>query len=365
MSKNLVEPVHLTENDSDIESDIESDADYSDTFNVVGNEKYVHPFTKNEYSVLVEKYLQKDKNILDMDIEYKIHICIYKVILYRDEPYLLYLLNKNENDNIMEFPSYVFNFNSIADSFSTETIELKTGENTEANRFDLEFDDKMFQEVRKYMQGGESIQLESVFRGFHVITSDIPSFPNSEIVVVFDATYLPIDSNHMVSASIYELLCVNKIMEYNLAPYIPKFFIEIQKQNDTLDFHHIVDINHQKYVESPYCLFLCRKDQNGNYVSVSSLEYKDSITSLIFGKINHPYLGSQIMLSHFPLGNVKDPQRILLFSKNKNIAFIEGDMTLDMVLSDDVADYSAVTYFENETQLWAVESISFVEALIQ
>lgn len=365
MSKNLVDNI-TNSSESEYESDYEyedEDESHNENIEVNGNEKYIHPNSQIHYSVLTEKYLQKDNSSLDSEIEYKIHICMYKVMMNREEPYLLYYLQKNDKKEMI-WPFYSFIFKNIPAPLSPRTIKMMTGGDGEENKFDAEFEDQMYAKIRKYMSGGESLDLAKIYRGFHILAPKNPKFPPSELVVVFDASYLPIQNDLFTQVSIYEILCSKKVKDFSIESNVDTFFKEIHNQHDTLDFHHVFNITENKYVESPYCLYLCRKTEQGKWVSISESQYKDPISTLVFSKTKHPLLGNQLMFSNEPLGPFENPQRFLLFSNKKNSAFVEDGMELATLLEDHMPHYSAYTYFENDQQMWAVHSSSFVETIV-
>lgn len=361
ISKNLVDN---DKNDFEYVYDSEEDSEEETEQNIEvnGNEKYIHPTRQLSYSVLTEKYLQKDNGSLDPDIEYKIHICMYKVILTREEPYLLYYLQKNDKKE-MTWPSYSFGFKHVAAPLSPRTVKQMTGGDGYENKFDAEFEDQLYAKIRKYMNGGESIDLAKIYRGFHILAPKNPKYPPSELVVVFDASYLPIENDIFTQVSIYEILCSKKVKDFTIESTVETFFKEIHNQHDTLDFHHVFNMIEKKYVESPYCLYLCKKNEQGKWVSISESQYKDPISTLVFGKTKHPLLGNQLYLSNEPFGSFENPQRFLLFSNRKNTAFVEEGLNLADLLNDHRPHYTAYSFFEDGQQIWSVHSSSFLEAI--
>jgi len=316
-------------------------------------DNYYHSYTQQYYNVVIENHLQKSTEELNQDAQYTIHLCMYKIMLKGAEPYLLYFMQKDSYNSSIEFPKYNFQMKSIEQSLTSN------------NEMEAEFEDLLFQQIRMYMQGGESINIEELYQGFRYFTNPV----SNEIIVFVDATILPIQHAKLFKVSMYELLCSKKVFEIKVNENIPLFFQQIYEKEQIRDFHHVMNVSTGKYVETPYCLFLCSKNTMGNYVSLLKPEkMPNEIATLILGKLQHPVLGPFLLFSNKPQGilfsSYETLRRFLVFSKKENTAFIEGDLKLNEVFSDHSPNYSVITFIENNIQLWAVGSSLFVEEIL-
>ena len=150
-----------------------------------------------------------------------------------------------------------------------------------------------------------------------------------------------------------------------LSPHITQSFLDIYQRENTKDMNHLYDSDKSGYVETPYCLYLCKKDAMGNYVSVNN---KSTVmNSLLFGRINHEIFGNQLIFSNKPQGMLlsssENLRRFLVFSPNNTTAFIENEITKENVLDDNAKNYSAISFMEGSNQLWAVGSSNIVESI--
>ena len=340
------------EYDSESESEGEGEEEGMDI-----EDNYYHSYTQKYYNIVIENHVQKSTEELNQEVQYTIHLCMYKIMMNSVEPYLLYFMQKDSYNSSIEFPKYNFQMKSIAQPLASD--------NNIIGQMDAEFEDLLFQQIRMYMQGGESINIEELYKGFRYFTNPI----SNEIIVFVDATTLPIQYVNLFKVSVYELLCSKKVFEINVNEKIPLFFQQLSENEQIRDFHHVMNISTGKYVETPYCLFLCSKNTMGNYISVAKTEIiQNEIATLILGKIQHPILGSYLLFTNKPqgilFGSYETLRRFVVFSMKENTAFIEGDLKLSEVFSDDSPNYSAITFMENNIQLWAVGSSLFVAEIM-
>ena len=364
-----VEPNSMTTEASNmIDSDSDSDSDISETESEEpissGNETYVHPITHKAYTLMVEKHLQKDTTDLDKDIEYTIYLCMYKVILNSQLPYLLYYSVKNATTNKLEFPSYKFNIGAIDSPLTKETVLEKTGGATESNQMEAEFEDQLLQKIRGYIQGNESLDIEPFYRGFYMIPS-LTEKPVSELVVFIDITNIPAHSPEFIHITPYEMFASKQCNGIEISESMTQPFLDIYKRENTKDMNHLYDSEKGGYVETPYCLYLCKKDAMGNYVSVDNKT--PAMNALLFGRINHETFGNQLIFSNRPQGMLfsssENLRRFLVFSPNSTTAFIENELTKENVFDDDAKNYSAISFLEGANQLWAIGSLMIVESI--
>lgn len=360
-------PINTNENNSDIHNERkeeEDDDDYEESDNESGFGDEL------QYTMKVDTHLQKSTTELNTELQYTIHLCMYNVITDSIEPYLLYFMQKDATNTKIEFPKYTFQMKSIVQPLTSDNVQYMKGGNTEIDGFEAEFEDLLFQQIRMYMQGGESIQIGELYQGFcHYLAPAVAPAEASELIVFVNTSTLPIQHAHLFKVSVYELLCSKKVFEMNINETIPAFFQHIYNKERTRDLHHILNVQTEEYVETPYCLYLCTKDTMGNYVtSLKTDPLPNKITTLVLGKIQHPVLGEHLIFSNKPQNvlftSYDTLRRFLVFSKKENTAFIEGNLTLNNIFSDDSPNYSAITFIEGGNQLWAVGSSLFVEEIL-
>ena len=369
-------PINDKENDNAIYNQMketEEEYDESDDESEFGD--------KLQYNMKVDTHLQKSTTELDSELQYTIHLCMYNVMMDAVEPYLLYFMQKDATNTKIEFPKYTFQMKSIVQPLSSDNVQYMKGGNTEIDGFEAEFEDLLFQQIRMYMQGGESIQIGELYEGFRVflttanVTANVTanstteSPQSNELIVFVNASTLPIQRANLFKVSVYELLCSKKVFEMNINETIPAFFQHIYNKERTRDLHHILNVQTEEYVETPYCLYLCTKNTMGNYVTSLKIDpLPNPITTLVLGKTQHPILGEHLIFSNKPqnvlFSSYDNLRRFLVFSKKEHTAFIEGNLTLNNIFSDDSPNYSAITFIEGGNQFWAVGSSLFVEEIL-
>jgi len=372
-------PINDKENDSDIYNQMkETEEDY-DEYDDSDDESEFGD--KLQYTMKVDTHLQKSTTELNPELQYTIHLCMYNIMMDAVEPYLLYFMQKDATNTKIEFPKYTFQMKSIVQPLSSDNVQYMKGGNTEIDGFEAEFEDLLFQQIRMYMQGGESIQIGELYEGFRdflttanvtanaTANATIESPQSNELIVFVNASTLPIQHTNLFKVSVYELLCSKKVFEMNINETIPAFFQHIYNKERTRDLHHILNVQTEEYVETPYCLYLCTKDTMGNYVtSLKTDPLPNPITTLVLGKMQHPILGEHLIFSNKPqnvlFSSYDNLRRFLVFSKKEHTAFIEGNLTLNNIFSDDSPNYSAITFIEGGNQLWAIGSSLFVEEIL-
>ena len=333
-----------------------------------------YEFKGQTFTVDTSEYLQQDLHVLNPEKKYSVHICFYEVVLDSISPYLVYYLNKKENKKLQkslaEFPNYTFQLSTVRNPLSPRTVKHMTGGNHDIHKFEAEFMEDVYQNVYKYCSEPQQIpNIDSYYRGFYVKKDD------DNVYIIMDATKLILNTTELFKATVYEILITRTCMEIPIRSSVKDLFENMRQESGNLDFHHIKREN-GTYVESPYCLYMCKTNIIGGYdnqpVEKPKKNGQSNNARILFPHLYYDHLDMSILMTTHAFdvkdANVGELQRFVLFAEKAHTLYIEPDSDTKLdnsIFQDHSPEYNVVTFIDKSAnrQFWSVSTPLLIDEL--
>lgn len=306
-------------------------------------------YTSNdtEYFVDTVNILNKLEEIEDNNRE--LQVCIFKTVVNGYSPYLLYLLEYDE-----ERDSYIFPKQGSQEVDNDDTIIQKI---LSLYPFLADQPDETFGTVD-----------DPLFKGLYE--------EEDKITFVYDTTtfkkdILEEDSNY-IWATTYEILGSQLIFGKTVDKSVIDLFNSIyEKHDNSLDFHHLKNVETNEYMRTPYTLYLCKKNGD-NY---ENIKHSDENTQILYPRVDHEILGRFFLFSSKLL---KEGSQIENLEFQRFVVFIDIDPSISILYVDSEEnenkmnhlydgtlekEYQIVTFIENGQQYWSVKSPELFEPI--
>lgn len=349
-------------NDPIIESNHFDNSD--ETHIMPNNESFIH--NNKSFFYLNDNFLSKTfGDFMNIDKQYNIKTCIYKINSDCDFPFLQFLFDKSGEK--ITFPNIDFHCPPPSSPPPTPTISATGGNNDESNNMLSQLDqlpqehtffmNQCSQELLKVLPIHDIFSediLQKIYKGF--IEHD------NILYVVFDSTTIndsEIDENKYSWAIIDEMVNSRKIIDKEFDPIIVDlFFKKSPYMMDILDDSGI-------RIVKPNLLYMCNKltPDATLYTNVTESVNKDSI-NIIDEPIDHPFLGSYYYFTSNPIAET-DLTRIKRYAVfNFNCRYILTDINTiqekertEFIENLDDTDTNLSIYFkEDGIQLWCIKT---------
>jgi hypothetical protein len=318
-------------------------------------DKTVYNFNNETYYYLdsddASNTLQKNfRNLIKKEaVDFRVKLCLYKIIDECKEPFLQFLLEKK--DDTMTLPSF-------------ETSSSGFINKSEADELFLDKCSQYLLDIVNNQQISKEIAARC-YRGF------LEEADNT-IYVMFDCTYLHVEINSQRFWGILDEI-VNEKYIYKV-PIDKEVYTMIQN-NEFLAY--IKDKNGER-INMPCCLYLCKINDSGEYDNLyyNTDEHDMKHKSPTDGKMNHETFGHFYYFTTDPIhkdANISRLKRFSVFIDNAlyvlninkpidEIDFIADDEDDFDETHKSYRDYTCIYFFEDGLQLWCVKSLSrFIE----
>jgi len=314
------------------------------------NEYYsltTYVFNGDEYNYLNDDMLSKNiENALGGEKEavFKIKLCIFKINDECKEPFLEFFIETKDKE--IHFPGSEMSAIIMQDGNANAIFEAECC--------------KFFQQVA----GVSDDVAGKTYRGYI-------EEPEKVLYVFFDATYVDLAANDNHFWGILDEIVNEKHIYDNV---IDKDIVNMVHNHEFVAY--IKDKNGDR-INMPCCLYLCKLNENGEYVNVYYDEGEDNKTtkSLSEKKINHEIFGNCYFFTTDPIQteNVQNIKRFSVFIDNalyvlninkpiQEIDFNTDDEEEDFEDIKTYKDYTCIYFFEDGIQLWCIKNLSrFVE----
>jgi hypothetical protein len=294
-------------------------------------------------------------------IDFKVSMFLVKVVVDCNLPFLEFLVEMEESDKKLVFPSFTL-LNSDFDS--------KEGDDT--NKFDdpqTIFEKICFKQFQEYTNA-DLEQTQNAYKGYVELYDD----KNGKNVIfpIFECSNIKFEQKkNQLWSVLDELLNEQHIYHYTIERNIFMVFIN----NEFLSY-----IKNEKgeQVTFPCCLYLVKKTDDGeDYENVYLVDDTDHSVSIVDDKIEHNIFGIQHFFTTDPIepdkeGRMKRYAAFVdssLYFLNISVPIRDMDLNGDAEDADEnenvktYKDYSSIYFFENSKQLWCISDVGRYVAL--
>jgi len=359
--------------ESSSDEEIESSSDEESESNELPlHENSIYNYDNESYIVDNEKFLQKRFDDIQTEQKYAMNMCIYKCARNGYNPYLLFLMVYDESTKTYMFPKYQDIFHESKENSVEEIEELFINE-YKKKLFDI-FPPNTFENLDNFEieEGPTNIYNDELYKGFYLHENS-----KNEITMVYDATRINIPFSKMKRyswVSPYEIFVSKQVKITPISNEVHDILEEITQNNSNgKDFYHLKRVTDQSYVETPYILFMCiQKDASSLAFDLLNMNKKiiyenviekddETYETILFPEIQHKELGNYTFFSSLPITQSELIKRYAVFI-DLHTLYLEPDKNekLMNIYSEDTNQYSAITFVENNVQLWCIKSPIFI-----
>ena len=314
-----------------------------------------YSYLNNEYGLNKDFHFSLKNNEEKNKTEFKVSMFLVKVNLECNLPFLEFLVEMEENDKKLVFPSF---------KLLNSEFDIKEGEEPHmSDDPQTVFENICFKQFQEYANV-DIEEAKHAYKGYVELFDDTKGM--NVIFPVFECSKINIELNKKQLWSVLdELLNEQHIYHYTIERNIFMVFIN----NEFLSY---IKNEKSEQVTFPCCLYLVKKTDDGeDYENVYLNDDVTDTVSIIDEKISHNVFGVQHFFTTDPIDSDKKGKlkRYAAFVDNslyflnislplKNID-LNGDAE-DADEDEDVKtynDYSSIYFFENYKQLWCINDV--------
>lgn len=312
------------------------------------------PPLENETYVYINDDLSRDIELhRDLNLEYNLSICIYKINHELRTPFLEFYFEKK--DGFYQFPETKITFNNIPENTDIDTYFLD-----ECSRLYNSKSDKPTKNIFEIYKGFVDVGNNNIIAVF-----ENQGFTQSTINESVDVLEKPpvLNNENIQDESIWvildEIVIRKRILDIPIKDYIIDMFNEYKVLNNIKDSTNFP-------IEKPIILYQCNgtyKNYENNYYNEN--ENHNKSISLIDERIEHEVFGNIYLFSVQPLeyDNLSKIKRYAAFINNTLYMLNNTNLTKEELVGDETEisklpfkTYHCISFNEDGKEYWTINT---------
>lgn len=312
------------------------------------------PPLENETYVYINDDLSRDIELhRDLNLEYNLSICIYKINHELRTPFLEFYFEKK--DGFYQFPETKITFNNIPENTDIDTYFLD-----ECSRLYNSKSDKPTKNIFEIYKGFVDVGNNNIIAVF-----ENQGFTQSTINESVDVLEKPpvLNNENIQDESIWaildEIVIRKRILDIPIKDYIIDMFNEYKVLNNIKDSTKFP-------IEKPIILYQCNgtyKNYENNYYNEN--ENHNKSISLIDERIEHEVFGNIYLFSVQPLeyDNLSKIKRYAAFINNTLYMLNNTNLTKEELVGDETEisklpfkTYHCISFNEDGKEYWTINT---------
>jgi hypothetical protein len=308
----------------------------------------------DDYVYINEDDLSKEIELhRDMNLEYILSICIYKINHELRTPFLEFYFEKE--NGFYEFPETKITFNNIPENMDIDDYFLD-----ECSRLYNSRNDKPIENISEMYKGFVDIgnnNIIAIFENKAFVES--PSEKPENVLEKPPVSVEGAPSKDSIWGILDEITIKNRILDIPVKQYIIDMFNEYQVLNnikDSTDFP----------IERPIMLYQCNgtyKNYENNYYNEN--EDRGKSISIIDERIEHDVFGNIYLFSTEPLeyNNLSKIKRYAAFINNTLYMLNKTNITKEELIGDETdvsklpfKTYHCISFKEDDKDYWSINT---------
>ena len=322
-----------------------------------------------ESYVYINDDLSRDVGLhRDLNLEYNLSICIYKINHELRTPFLEFYFVKK--DGFYQFPETKITFNSIPENADIDTYFLD-----ECSRLYNSKSDKPNENISEIYKGFVDVGSNNIIAVFE--NPDFTQSTINETVDVLETTSenpqkenvnvlekAPVSNNENIQeqsiwAILDEIVIKKRILDIPIKDYIIEMFYEYKVLNNIKDSTNFP-------IEKPIILYQCNgtyKNYENNYYNEN--EHRSKSISIMDERVEHDVFGNIYLFSIEPLeyDNLSKIKRYAAFINNTLYMLNDTNVTKEELVGDETdisklpfKTYHCISFKEDDKDYWSINT---------
>ena len=312
------------------------------------------PLENENYVYIDNDDLSRDIELhRDLNLEYNLSICIYKINHELRTPFLEFFFIKK--DGFYQFPETTIKFNNIPENSDIETYFLD-----ECSRLYNSKSEKPIENISEMYKGFVDVGNNNIIAVFENLDF-IQSTDNEKTDVLEKQPNTNIENppKDSIWAILDEILIKKRILDIPIEQYIIDMFNEYQVLNDIKDSTNFP-------IEKPIILYQCNgtyKNYENNYYNEN--EDRSKSISIMDERIDHDVFGNVYLFSIEPLeyDNLSKIKRYAAFINNTLYMLNKTNITKEELVGDEpnisklpFKTYHCISFKEDDKDYWSINT---------
>lgn len=312
------------------------------------------PLENESYVYIGNDDLSRDIELhRDLNLEYNLSICIYKINYELRTPFLEFFFIKK--DGFYQFPETTIKFNNIP-----ENSDIKTYFLDECSRLYNSKSEKPNENISEMYKGFVDVgnnNIIAVFENLDFIQST--DNKKTDVLEIQPNTNAENPQDDLIWAILDEITIKKRILDIPIKQYIIDMFNEYHVLNEIKDSTNFP-------IEKPIILYQCigtYKNYENNYYNEN--EHRSKSISIMDERIDHDIFGNVFLFSTEPLeyDNLSKIKRYAAFINNTLYMLNKTNITKEELVGDETnitklpfKTYHCISFKEDDKDYWSINT---------